>query len=63
MGLLERQKDKKCVTFQVERLSQYINTDEGTAAKLFPFLTKTGDAAKQKWQGRFSEGKVRNDCK
>lgn len=38
-GLLERQKDKKCVMFQVGWLSQYINTDEGTSAN---FSTKTG---------------------
>lgn len=56
MGLLERQKDKKCVTVQVKRLSQYINTDEGTAAKLFSFLTKTGDCSKAKVAGQVFRG-------
>lgn len=56
MGLLERQNDKKCVTFQVERLSQYINTDEGTAVEVFSFSTKTGDCSKAKVAGQVFRG-------
>ena len=61
---------KKRVSFKVEWLSQYINTDEGTLVKLsdiFSFSTETGVVCKTcsdaNVKGEFSEGKVWSDWK
>ncbi|CAK6949836.1 zinc finger protein 862-like [Scomber scombrus] len=61
---------KKRVSFKVEWLSQYMNTDEGTLVKLgdiFSFSTETGVVCKTcsdaNVKGEFSEGKVWSDWK